>query len=177
MKYAKVEYFSTPNGPGCRTAIYFSGCQRAMEGDACKSCHNAVAWDKDYGKDWDSDIENEILEKSKPSYIKGFSILGGEPFSDFNLDGITSFAKKAKETYPEKDIWVWSGYTLDYIKNNKSLDIFNYVDYLVDGEFIQELKIPNLRFRGSTNQKIYKIEKAESGIIFEDITDSVSKVH
>lgn len=157
----------TADGEGLRSAVYFSGCQRALEGNACPGCHNAVAWKADSGQLWTTDVRDELLKSIEPSYIKGLSVLGGEPFSDFNLDGFLDLVQKFKELYPNKDIWVWSGYTVEEILNNpvkaeRARKIFHYIDYLVDGPFIQDLKDLNLRFKGSSNQRIFKIDHSNN---------------
>src|SRR5574344_1771826 len=175
MNYAKIEYFSTPNGPGCRTAVYFSGCQKALDGNPCIGCHNQIAWDKNYGHEWTPEVEDTVIKSSMPDYISGFSILGGEPLSDFNISGIKEFLKKRKDTYPEKTIWIWTGYKIEDVQSTKHLDIFKYVDYVVDGDFVQSLKVPNLRFRGSTNQRILKVENVDNTIKFIDKTEEFSK--
>ena len=162
MNYSLIKTMDTADGEGLRTAVYFSGCQKAMEGDACPGCHNSIAWDPEYGKEWNSEIEEKVLETLKPSYIKGLSILGGEPFSDFSLDAVLSLAKKTKEIFPDKDIWVWTGYNLDELlkdpnKKEKVKEILKYIDYIVDGPFLQDLKDVTLKYRGSSNQRVLKV--------------------
>lgn len=176
--YSLIRTYDTADGIGIRTAVYFSGCQKAMEGNPCEGCHNITAWDKDAGKEWNEEIQQRVIESLKENYIAGLSILGGEPFSDFNVLSVEELVVLAKHTYPEKEIWVWSGYTIEELlqKAQQSItikDILNHVDVLVDGPFIQQLKEPNLVFRGSKNQRILKINTTENkDIQFEDITAS-----
>lgn len=180
MNYSLIRNFSTGDGVGLRTSVYFSGCQRALEGKACPGCHNSVAWAADSGQVWTDKEKETVLRSLEPDYVSGLSILGGEPLSDFNLDGVLDLAKAAKERFPKKDLWMWSGYELKDILANvypakveKVKDLLNYVDILVDGPFIQDLKNPGLKFRGSSNQKILKIDHENNNEVI-DVTDHFS---
>lgn len=181
MNYSLVRTFSSADGEGLRTAVYFSGCQKAIEGDACPGCHNAAAWQKDSGNKWTPEVKQKVLETLSPDYIAGLSILGGEPFSSFNLDGVLDLVKTTKELYPAKDIWLWSGYTVDEVladetKSKRVKRILSYIDFIVDGPFVNELKSPELRFRGSSNQRILRIhhDPEKDFPFFEDVTDNTN---
>lgn len=168
MNYSLIRNFSSADGEGLRTSVYFSGCQRALEGHACPGCHNAVAWEATSGQPWTENEQKAVLDSIEPAYVKGLSILGGEPFSDFNLEGVLALAKACKDRYSDsKDIWLWTGYKLkeEALADSKKASLVNqilkYVDMIVDGPFIQELKNPNLKFRGSSNQHLWKVKHLE----------------
>ena len=163
MKFMVIRKNVTCDGEGLRTSVYFSGCQLALEGKACLGCHNSIAWDKNVGDEWTEDTKKVVLDSLEPTYVDGLSILGGEPLSDFNLDGVIDLAKSVKERFSNKTVWVWTGYVLDDVMNLKPkvAELLKYVDYIVDGPFMKDLKEPDLRFRGSMNQRILKINNGE----------------
>lgn len=152
--YAKINAMDIANGEGIRVSVFFSGCTLH-----CKGCFNHELWDFNYGKPFTRSTIDEIIELMKPDYIKGLSILGGEPLQ--NEDAVTALCMAVKEVYPNKDIWMWTGYTMDYLENQTanhlfSPDLFKNIDYIVAGEYKEELKDLNLQFRGSSNQHIFK---------------------
>ena len=161
MNYATIKQTDIADGPGVRVALYVSGCQLALEGHPCKGCHNFEAWDKDFGQEFTEETENQIIEWLKPSYIAGFSLLGGEPLSSFNIEREIQLLKHIKEEFPTKSIWLWTGYNLDEWIKTHDTEILQYVDTVVDGPFIQDLFDPSLKFCGSSNQRIInlKLEK------------------
>ena len=133
----------------------------------CKGCFNQEAWDYNYGNAFTEKEENELMEALKPDYIKGLSLLGGEPLDLKNQEGLLPVVKKAKELYPDKPIWCYTGYLFDkqvigeMSKNNTTTnELLKYIDYVVDGEFVEDLKNPSLRFRGSSNQRIIDVQKS-----------------
>lgn len=181
MKYSLIRSFSSADGRGLRTSVYFSGCQKALEGNACPGCHNATAWDKEVGQDWTKEVQDIVLKSLEPDYVAGLSVLGGEPFSDFNLEAVLELVTAAKEAFPKKDVWVWTGYTVEELianANKKDLvfKIFEKIDYLIDGPFLQDLKNPNLKFRGSANQRILKINHENTTQLYEDVTDLIESL-
>lgn len=155
VNYATLKETDIADGPGVRVALYVSGCQLALEGHPCRGCHNFKAWSKDYGEPFTEETEQLIIKYLEPDYIDGFSLLGGEPLSDFNVDRETQLLKHIKEVYPNKDIWMWTGYRLDRWaqKHPDKLEILKYVDTVIDGPFIPELMDLNLQFCGSKNQR------------------------
>lgn len=162
MNYADIKNYDTANGPGVRVSIFVSGCTHQ-----CKGCFNKEAWDFNYGKEFNEERENEVLKALEPNYIKGLSLLGGEPLEPQNQKGLIPVVKKAKEKYPNKKIWCYSGYLFDkdIIENmskkyDQTNEILKYIDYIVDGEFKEELKNPSLRFKGSSNQRIIDVQKS-----------------
>lgn len=115
-----------------------------------------LAWDFNGGKEWTQEVEDKFIELASRPYIKRISFLGGECLAQENIKEITKLAKKCKQLFPDKKIWLWSGY--DFQEYICHLEIIEYLDYIVDGKFIDELKDNSLLFRGSSNQKIWKKE-------------------
>jgi anaerobic ribonucleoside-triphosphate reductase activating protein len=153
MHYNKIRKMDISNGPGVRVSIFMQGCTFH-----CKDCFNKETWDFKDGKEFNDDVINEIIYLCSKDYIRGLSILGGEPLHPKNIEGSTKLAKVFKEKYPNKDIWIWSGFLYDDIKDK---DIFNYIDVLVDGQFDSKLKNPRLKFKGSSNQRVIDIKKTK----------------
>lgn len=137
------------NGTGVRVSLYVSGCSHG-----CPGCFNEAAWDYRSGTPFcEEQIEIIRTELSK-SYVEGLTLLGGDPLMPKNISTIIDLCKRVKEEFPEKNIWCWTGYTLEEVLQNHAHDILQYVDVLVDGKFEEELKNLKLPFRGSENQRI-----------------------
>ncbi len=162
MNYAKIDPMSIVDGTGCRVSLFVSGCEIHCEG-----CFNKIAWDFNYGKEFTEIEENEILEACNKKYIDGLTILGGEPFSIQNQSTVLKLIQHFKERFPEKTLWMYTGYVLDkdllpgqrkYIEGVTGL-ILDSVDVLVDGPFILAERNLSLKFRGSNNQRILDKEK------------------
>ena len=160
MNYATIKWYDISNGPGVRVSLYVSGCR-----NHCKNCFNPETWDFKYGEPFTEEIENKIIEGLKPDYIKGFTLLGGDPFEPENQKVLAPFLEKLRKAYPDKSFWAFTGY--DYEKDLLSgklgdkatvMRMFNCLDVLVDGKFVEELKDLNLRFRGSANQRIIELK-------------------
>ncbi len=151
MRYNKIRKMDISDGPGVRVSIFLQGCPFHCEG-----CFNESTWDYKLGTPFTNDTIETVLELCKEDYIEGLSILGGEPLYGVNIEATTMLAKAFKEKFPNKTLWVWTGNTYEEIK---SLDVFNYIDVLVDGRFILSLKNPMLRFCGSSNQRVIDIKK------------------
>lgn len=147
-KYAKINYIDTVNGSGIRVSIFFSGCNFH-----CKNCFNSELWDFNYGIPFTEETINKIIELLAPDYIKGLSILGGEPLH--NYDAVIKLIKKVKEIYPNKDIWIWTGYKFDDIPEEYK-DILDLADVIVDGRYEEDKRDLSIAFRGSTNQRIWR---------------------
>ena len=153
MRYNKVRKMDISNGPGVRVSIFLQGCSFH-----CENCFNPETWEFDTGNEFTEDTINEILELASPDHIKGLSILGGEPMHPKNIDATTELARRFKEKYPDKTIWSWSGFLFDeYIKDK---EIAKYLDVLVDGQFKDELRNPNLKWKGSSNQRVIDVQKS-----------------
>ncbi len=161
MKYGNIKTTDVADGEGVRVSLFVSGCR-----NCCKGCFQPQTWDFNFGKEFTSKTEEEIIEALKPNYIKGFSLLGGEPFEEENQQVLAPFLEKLKKIYPQKDIWCWTGYILekDLQKGGRKYTEFTdrmlaCIDILVDGPFILEQKNLMLQFRGSENQRILKLHE------------------
>lgn len=173
MNYAEIKSCDIANGPGVRVSLFVSGCTHRCEG-----CFNEVAWDFDYGKPFTDETICEILTMLAPSYIKGLTLLGGEPFEPENQGAILQLLRRIKEEYPQKSIWAFSGYLFDKdILPGKLGDpaitgeFISYLDVLVDGPFVMAKKDLTLRFRGSSNQRLIDVPasiKAGEVVLWQD---------
>lgn len=173
MNYATIKNCDIANGPGVRVSLFVSGCTHH-----CKGCFNEVAWDFDYGQPFTQETIDKILEMMKPGYIKGITLLGGEPFEPQNQPALVELLRQIKAVYPEKTIWAFSGYLFDKdILPGKlgdpavTREFIGYLDVIVDGRFVEEKKNLSLRFRGSSNQRIIHVPSSlETGeiVLWED---------
>lgn len=154
MNYAEIKKVDIANGPGVRVSLFVSGCR-----NHCKGCFNPETWDFDYGRPFTRETEDEIIEALRPSWIQGLSILGGEPTEEENAAVLIPFLKRVRAVLPDKDIWLYSGYTYDSLRDK---EILTLVDVLVDGPFLLEQKDAGLAFRGSRNQRIIDLRGIES---------------
>ena len=153
MKYNIVRKMDISNGPGVRVSVFMQGCEFH-----CKNCFNPETWNFEAGKDFTEGTIDEVLKLCNEDYIKGLSILGGEPMHPKNIEGTTKLAKAFKEKYPDKNLWVWSGFKFDeYLKDK---EVMKYVDVLVDGRYVDEMHNPSLKWRGSTNQRVIDVPKS-----------------
>lgn len=154
MNYAEIKKVDIANGPGVRVSLFVSGCR-----NHCKGCFNPETWDFDYGRPFTRETEDEIIEALRPSWIQGLSILGGEPTEEENAAVLIPFLKRVRAVLPDKDIWLYSGYTYEVLRDK---EILTLADVLVDGPFLLELKDAGLAFRGSRNQRIIDLREKES---------------
>ena len=154
MNYAGIKKVDIANGPGVRVSLFVSGCR-----NHCKGCFNPETWDFAYGQPFTRETEDEIIEALRPSWIQGLSILGGEPTEEENAAVLIPFLKRVRAELPEKDIWLYSGYTYEMLQRE---EILTLVDVLVDGPFLLEQKDAGLAFRGSRNQRIIDLREKES---------------
>ena len=162
MNYADIKTIDVQDGDGVRVSIYVSGCHFH-----CKGCHNKEAWDFEYGKKFDQSTIDYIIDLMDKDYISGLSILGGEPLELINQQGLVPLVKKVKEKFPNKTIWCYTGYQFEkdvlnnmYKKFSYTKELIENIDIIVDGQFEEDKKIIDLKFRGSINQK--KIDVQES---------------
>lgn len=162
MNYQLVKYNNIGNGIGIRTSLFVVGCSHA-----CHNCFNKEIWSKNAGEPFTDDHKRLILQSLTPSHIAGLSLLGGEPMMSYNAPELTALCKEVRELYPDKDIWVYSGFTYEQIITDPvKLELLKQCDVLVDGKFEQELYSPKLRFRGSANQRVIDVQKTlETGDI------------
>ena len=155
MNYAEIKTYDIANGPGVRVSFFVSGCTHH-----CKNCFNEIAWDFNYGEEFTEEIQDYILEAVSPIHYQGLSLLGGEPMEPNNQRGLLPLVKAFKEKFPNKNLWVYTGYVYeDLIHESRARcevtdELLSYIDVLVDGKFVEELKDITLRFKGSSNQRI-----------------------
>lgn len=164
MNYANIKKYDVANGVGVRVSLFVSGCTHK-----CKGCFNAEAWDFSYGKEYTQATEEEIMQALAHEYIAGLSLLGGEPFEPSNQRVLVTLLRRFWNTYTQKTVWCYSGYTLDrdLIPGGKAYcevtdEMLSMIDILVDGEFVESLKDLKLRFRGSSNQRIIDVRRTSS---------------
>ena len=150
------------NGPGIRVSIFMQGCTFY-----CKNCFNPETHDFSGGKEFTEETIDRVIELANKDEIVGLSILGGEPLHPKNIEGSTRLAKKFKDTYPNKNIWVWSGFLFD--ENLKDFEILKYIDVLIDGVYKDELHDFRLKYRGSSNQRVINVPLSlkENKIVLE----------
>lgn len=153
MRYNVIRKMDISNGPGVRVSVFMQGCNFH-----CKNCFNPETWDFEGGTEFSQNTIDEVLELCNKGHIKGLSILGGEPMHPKNIEATTKLAKAFKEKYPNKNLWVWSGFKFD--KELKDKEVLKYVDVLVDGTFNEELRDPTLKWRGSKNQRVIDVQKS-----------------
>ena len=153
MRYNKIRKMDISNGEGIRVSIFMQGCSFNCEG-----CFNKETHDFNSGIEFTNDTINRILELSSKDYIVGLSILGGEPLHPKNIEGTTLLAKKFKAKYPDKTIWIWSGFLFD--KDLKDKEILKYIDVLIDGQFKIDLYSPKLKWKGSSNQRVIDVKES-----------------
>ena len=153
MRYNKIRKMDIADGPGVRVSIFMQGC--AFN---CPKCFNQETHDFAGGKEFTQNTINKVLELCDNPNIEGLSILGGEPMHPMNIEGTTELAKKFKEKFPNKNVWVWSGYTFE--KDLKDKEALKYVDVLVDGQYVDALHNPTLEWRGSSNQRVINVPES-----------------
>lgn len=172
MNYATIKNCDIANGLGVRVSLFVSGCRHH-----CKNCFNEVAWDFQYGQSFTEETEDYLLSLLEPEYINGLTILGGEPMEPENQGPLLAFIKKVKEQYPQKDIWCYTGFTLEELVGDSRAhtemikDLLSYIDVLVDGKFIDAKKDITLKFRGSSNQRLIDVKKSSAEqriVLFDD---------
>lgn len=152
MNYNKIRKMDISNGPGVRVSIFMQGC--AFH---CKNCFNPETWDFDKGLEFCDETIQKVLELCDRDEVRGLSILGGEPMHPTNIEGTTQLAKAFKDRFPNKDLWVWTGFQFENLKVN---EVMEYIDVLVDGQFKDECKNPKLEWRGSSNQRVIDVQES-----------------
>lgn len=164
MYYGNIKYNDISNGAGVRTSLFVSGCTHH-----CKGCFNEMTWDFRYGKIFGKEEKDSILKSMEQPYVQGLTLLGGEPMEPENQAVVLNLIKEVKLRYPEKDVWIYTGYTWEEMTSEDSKsrcktecldEILKNADIVVDGRFVMELKDISLRFKGSSNQRIIDIQES-----------------
>jgi len=167
VNYGNIKYFDIADGPGVRTTLFVSGCTHR-----CPGCFQPETWDFGFGEEFTPEVEDKIIESLALDYVDGLTLLGGEPMEKSNQRALLPFVRRVKETYPQKNIWCFTGYTLesDLLSESRARcevtdELLSLIDVLVDGEFIEAQRDLTLRFRGSRNQRLIdlpaSLEKGE----------------
>lgn len=154
MNYHKISYDDQLNGEGLRVVLFLSGCNHY-----CKGCQNPQTWDPESGKLFDQEAMNTLFSYLEKDYISGVTFSGGDPFHPNNLTDVYTLARIIKTKYPNKTIWVYTGYAFDEAFNNLTIRrILQFVDILVDGKFEENKLDNNYKWAGSTNQRIIDVQ-------------------
>ena len=164
MIYNKIRKMDIANGPGIRVSIFMQGCTFH-----CKNCFNPETHDFEGGKEFTDETIDRVLELCNNETVEGLSILGGEPLHPRNIEGTAKLAKAFKEENPNKNLWIWSGFLFD--RDLKNEEVLQYIDVLVDGQYVEELHNPTLKWRGSSNQRVIDVQKSlkeKKVILIED---------
>lgn len=164
MYYGALKKNDIADGPGVRVTLFVSGCTHHCEG-----CFQPETWNFAYGEPYTEAVTEEIIEAMKPAYVAGFTVLGGEPFEPDNQREVVKILRKIKETYPEKNIWCYSGYIYDELSGQiegtgrarceVTDEMLSMIDVLVDGRFVLAKRNLMLKFRGSENQRLIDMNK------------------
>ena len=160
MNFGNIKKLDIANGDGVRVSLFVSGCR-----NRCKGCFQPETWDFHYGQPYTGETEETILRALEPSYVEGLTLLGGEPFEPENQRVLVELLRRVKKAYPGKNVWCYSGYTIEKIRGDGhphcevSDEMLSMIDVLVDGKFVEDLKDISLKFRGSANQRILDVPK------------------
>ena len=183
MNYLKIEHEDVCNGTGLRVVLWLSGCSHH-----CYNCQNLQTWDPNSGIPFDESAKQEIFNELSKDYISGITFSGGDPLHENNLDEVLKLIKEIRISFPEKTIWLYSGYNFDLLNSKYNeykytsfaanadewltrWEIISNVDVLVDGEYIDEQKDLTLKFRGSKNQRVIDVQqtlKQEKVVLYCD---------
>ena len=161
MNYASIRTCDIANGEGVRVSLFVSGCTHH-----CKGCFNVEAQAFDYGKVFDTAVEDEIVAALEPEFISGLTLLGGEPMEPANQRALVPFLRRVRAKFGDtKTVWLYTGCVYEELKDHSSRwrievtdEFLSMVDVLVDGPFVEDLKDISLRFRGSSNQRILHLK-------------------
>ena len=173
MYYGNIKKTDIADGLGVRVSLFVSGCT-----NHCKHCFQPETWDFHYGKPFTAETEEELMKALSPSYINGLSLLGGEPFEPENQRVLLPFVRRVRAAFPDKDVWCYTGFTLEKdllsesrVRCEATDELLSLIDVLVDGRFEEEKKSAALKFCGSSNQRLIDLKKTlrEGGIILLDI--------
>jgi len=191
MNYLKIYDCDLANGPGFRISLFVSGCSLH-----CKGCFNPETWDFKCGKRFTKKTEDKIIQLLNRPYIRGLSILGGNPTEPKNEPALIKLCKRVRKELPDKDIWLWTGHEFEdlvhvvikdeagnVVVDNKKKDdeLIQLCDVVVDGPFVEEMKDPALKFRGSSNQRVIDVKRYTNmlktnyaGVTWKEANEAVS---
>lgn len=162
MHYGNIKKLDIANGDGVRVTLFVSGCR-----NHCEHCFQPETWDFDYGKPFTEDSVQELLKALEPDYVDGLTLLGGEPFEPENQRELVKLLRRVRKLYPQKDVWCYSGYTLEQLSGEGhphcevTQEMLSMIDVLVDGRFVEAMKDISLKFRGSSNQRIIDLKQTK----------------
>ena len=167
MNYKTITYPDVNNGIGLRVTLWLQGCSHH-----CFNCQNPMMWDENGGKKFDETVKEQLFELLSKPYIKGLTLSGGDPL--YSIKDLVPLLEEVKTNFPEKNIWLYTGFTFKQILINKYLrQVLDYVDVIVDGKFDNELKDISIAFRGSTNQNIWEKRSDNTWCVNNDKYDNV----
>lgn len=149
MRYHNITKDDMLNGDGLRVVLWLSGCDHC-----CEDCQNPITWDPQGGLEFDDEAKEEIFEELKRDHNSGITFSGGDPLYYGNREDVTALAQEIRERFPEKTVWMYTGFTYETVQD---LAVMEYVDVLVDGEFVAKLKDNQLFWRGSSNQRVIDV--------------------
>ena len=154
MHYATIKNCDIANGPGVRVSLFVSGCTHR-----CPGCFNEVAWDFDYGEPFTQETIDKIIAMLKPDYVRGLTLLGGEPFEHENQKALVELLKRVRQELTNKNVWCYTGYTFEEVLSgcNEWRKLLENIDVLVDGPFLMDQRTLNAKFHGSANQRIIDV--------------------
>ena len=165
MHYGEIKNCDIANGAGVRVTLFVSGCT-----NHCENCFQPQTWDFQYGQPFTQETENYILSLLQPEYIRGLTLLGGEPFEPENQRVLFPFLYRLRRDLPGKDIWAFSGFTWEELHDPEGYPrcevtdaMLSLLDVLVDGRYVDALRDISLRFRGSRNQRIIDVARSMGG--------------
>lgn len=158
MRYHNITKDDMLNGEGLRVVLWVAGCAHA-----CPGCHNPITWDPNGGLPFDQVAKEEIYDELDKDYVEGITFTGGDPLHKANIKEVSTFAKEIKDRYPKKTIWLYTGSTWNEIKD---YEIIRYLDVVVDGRFVEEMKDDTIHWKGSTNQMVIDVQNTlEVGLV------------
>lgn len=146
MRYSQIRNLDIANGPGCRVSLFVQGCSFH-----CPGCFNPGTQDFSGGKEFTEETMTVLLKLAEPAHISGLSLLGGEPMHPQNRSKVLEIVRQFKKVYPEKSVWLWTGYLIEDIFEDL---VDSEIDVVVDGRFVEDLKDLRLKYRGSSNQRV-----------------------
>lgn len=152
MRYHNITKDDMLNGPGLRVVLWVSGCVHC-----CPQCHNPITWDPNGGLPFTDVEKQEIFQELDKDYISGITFSGGDPLHIQNIAGVTALAREIRQKYPQKTIWLYTGYLWETVRDQ---EIVLYLDVLADGEFQVEKKEMDLKWVGSSNQRVIDVKRS-----------------